>query len=65
MSEFREVLRSPRVSRPISAAKACADDVGAVVTAIRQLLDLKRVLDNSYRLAALKLKTSKCFIVPL
>eukprot|EP00959_Pyramimonas_sp_CCMP1952_P342683 7179323-Pyramimonas_sp.AAC.1 len=60
MSEFREVPRPARLVRPIAAARACADDAGAAVTTLKQLLDLKRVFDNSARLAALHLKPRKC-----
>eukprot|EP00959_Pyramimonas_sp_CCMP1952_P140517 2940206-Pyramimonas_sp.AAC.1 len=46
MAEFRELLNQDdtreRRRRPISAAKACADDVGAVVAEIQQLKQLKQ-----------------------
>eukprot|EP00959_Pyramimonas_sp_CCMP1952_P039261 821924-Pyramimonas_sp.AAC.1 len=69
MAEFRELVNRDeshgRRRRQISAAKACADDVGAVVAEIKQLKQLKQVFDHSRELAHLKLKSSKCHIVPL
>ena len=45
--------------------RACADDIGAALSSVRGLNILKPIFDLALRTAGLKLKPSKCVIVPL
>eukprot|EP00959_Pyramimonas_sp_CCMP1952_P040840 854015-Pyramimonas_sp.AAC.1 len=52
---LRDDLLGQARERQMSMARACADDIGSVVSALRDLLQLKAVFDCSEALACLKL----------
>ena len=50
-------------SKQAGILRACADDIGAALRALKYLLLLKPIFDDAARLAGLHLKPAKCNII--